>query len=193
MAVVAFRSAFSRRGPNEFKQIHAIVSWTRRRDSSPAARSPSPAWAVADHVWCNSLHIGFQNYVLCDGDAGEESARSAHQREGLRTGRNTMHAKMMIYGLQPVPISAGSPAAGRIIRAMRESQIAVGCVDSYKGREELNRMQALPYALLDIGMDVTEQTCLSSAGRSYCHLRRSCAVHGFPYRREDCPGSGTLR
>jgi hypothetical protein len=112
------------------------------------------------HVVQQLAHIGFQNYVIYDGDAAEESnlnrligATSADTRAETPK----LHlAKMMIYGLQPGARVRSFPCNWQEHpEALRECQIVFGCVDGYKGREELEiacRRYLMHY--IDIGMDV---------------------------------------
>lgn len=112
------------------------------------------------HIVQQLAHIGFKRYVIYDGDAIEES--NLNRLVGARSvdvaaATPKLHlAKMMIYGLQP-----GASVKGLACRwqeapePLRECQIVFGCVDSYKGREELEvvcRRYLMHY--VDIGMDV---------------------------------------
>lgn len=112
------------------------------------------------HVVQQLAHIGFQNYVLYDGDAVEESNLNrligATAADALAETPKLHLAKMMIYGLQPRARVRGFACNWQEHpEPMRECQIAIGCVDSYKGREELEigcRRYLVHY--IDIGMDV---------------------------------------
>ncbi len=130
------------------------------------------------HIVQQLAHVGFLNYVLYDDDSVEESNLNrligATAADAL-AGTPKLHlAKMMIYGLQPRAIVRGFPSKWQEEpEALRECQIVFGCVDSYKGREELEiacRRYLMHY--IDIGMDVHGkeqpviggQVILSSAG-----------------------------
>jgi hypothetical protein len=112
------------------------------------------------HVVQQLAHIGFQNYVLYDGDSVEESNLNrligARAADALAETPKLHLAKMMIYGLQPNAKVRGFACKWQEHpEPMRESQIVFGCVDSYKGREELEiacRRYLMHY--IDIGMDV---------------------------------------
>jgi hypothetical protein len=112
------------------------------------------------HVVQQLAHIGFQNYVLYDGDSVEESNLNrligAKAADALAETPKLHLAKMMIYGLQPQAKIRGFACKWQEHpEPMRESQIVIGCVDSYKGREELEiacRRYLMHY--IDIGMDV---------------------------------------
>jgi hypothetical protein len=112
------------------------------------------------HVVQQLAHIGFQNYVLYDGDAVEES--NLNRLIGATVadapaGTPKLHlAKMMIYALQPHANVRGFACTWQERpEPLRECQIVIGCVDSYKCREELEvacRRYLMHY--IDIGMDV---------------------------------------
>lgn len=118
-------------------------TWRRRIAHRPAAR-----------------HIGFQNYVLYDDDAVEESNLNrlvgATAADALAETPKLHLAKMKIYSLQPRATVRGFACKWQEQpEALRECQIVIGCVDSYKGREELEiacRRYLMHY--IDIGMDV---------------------------------------
>lgn len=115
------------------------------------------------HVVQQLAHIGFQNYVLYDGDAVEESNLNrligATVADALAETPKLHLARMMIYGLQPRASVRGFACTWQEHpEPMRECEIAFGCVDSYKGREELEiacRRYLTHY--IDIGMDVHGQ------------------------------------
>jgi hypothetical protein len=112
------------------------------------------------HIVQQLAHIGFQNYVLYDDDIVEES--NLNRLIGARfvdaqAETPKLHlAKMMIYDLQPRANVRGFACKWQDHpEPMRESQIVIGAVDSYKGREELEiacRRYLMHY--IDIGMDV---------------------------------------
>ena len=112
------------------------------------------------HVVQQLAHIGFQNYVLYDDDAVEKSNLNrligAKFADALAETPKLHLAKMMIYGLQPHANVRGFACKWQDHpEPMRESQVVIGCVDSYKGREELEitcRRYLMHY--IDIGMDV---------------------------------------
>jgi molybdopterin-synthase adenylyltransferase len=112
------------------------------------------------HVVQQLAHIGFQNYVLYDGDAVEESNLNrligATAADALAETPKLHLAKMMIYALQPQANIRGFACTWQERpEPMRECQIVIGCVDSYKGREELE-IACRRYLMhhIDIGMDV---------------------------------------
>lgn len=126
------------------------------------------------HIVQQLAHIGFKRYVIYDGDAIEES--NLNRLVGARSvdvaaATPKLHlAKMMIYGLQP-----GASVKGLACRwqeepePLRECQIVFGCVDSYKGREELEvvcRRYLMHY--VDIGMDVHGKGKPVIGGRPSC-------------------------
>jgi len=112
------------------------------------------------HVVQQLAHIGFKNYVLYDGDHVEESNLNrlvgAKAVDALAETPKLHLAKMMIYGLQPDARIRGFACTWQEKpEPLRESQIVIGCVDSYKGREEIEvacRRYLMHY--VDIGMDV---------------------------------------
>ncbi len=112
------------------------------------------------HVVQQLAHVGFQNYVLYDGDAVEESNLNrlvgATAADALAETPKLHLAKMMIYGLQPRAKVRGFACNWQERpEPMRECQIVIGGVDSYKGREELEiacRRYLIHY--IDIGMDI---------------------------------------
>lgn len=112
------------------------------------------------HVIQQLAHIGFQNYVIYDDDIVEESNLNrlvgARVVDVLAETPKIHLAKMMIYGLQPhARVRAFACRWQEKPEPLRESQIVIGCVDTYKGREELEiacRRYLMHY--IDIGMDV---------------------------------------
>jgi molybdopterin-synthase adenylyltransferase len=112
------------------------------------------------HVIQQLAHIGFQRFVIYDGDVVEES--NLNRLVGATSidvpaGTPKLHiAKRMIFGLQHNASVRGF--AGRWQdnpEPLRECQIVIGCVDSYQGRHELEvacRRYLMHY--IDIGMDV---------------------------------------
>ncbi len=112
------------------------------------------------HVVQQLAHIGFQNYVLYDGDSVEESNLNrligATAADAMAETPKLHLAKMIIYGLQPHATVRGFACKWQEQpEPLRECQIVFGCVDSYKGREELEiacRRYLMHY--IDIGMDV---------------------------------------
>ena len=115
------------------------------------------------HVIQQLAHVGFQDYVIYDGDMVEES--NLNRLVGAKSidvpaQTPKLHiAKMMILGLQPQARIRGF--AGRWQdnpEPLRECQIVIGGVDSYQGRHELEvacRRYMMHY--IDIGMDVHGQ------------------------------------
>lgn len=112
------------------------------------------------HVVQQLAHIGFQNYVLYDDDAVAESNLNrligASAADALAETPKLHLAKMMIYGLQPHANVRGFACKWQDRpEPMRECQIVIGAVDSYKGREEVEiacRRYLMHY--IDVGMDV---------------------------------------
>ena len=112
------------------------------------------------HIVQQLAHIGFQRFVLYDGDIVEESNLNrligATSADVLAETSKLHLAKMMIYGLQPKASVKGFACQWQEKpEPLRECQIVFGCVDSYKGREELEiacRRYLMHY--IDIGMDV---------------------------------------
>jgi len=112
------------------------------------------------HIVQQLAHIGFQSYVLYDDDVVEESNLNrligASPADVLAETPKLHLAKMMIYRLQPEANVRGFACKWQEKpEPLRECQIVLGCVDSYKGREELEiacRRYLMHY--IDIGMDV---------------------------------------
>jgi hypothetical protein len=112
------------------------------------------------HIVQQLAHIGFRKYVLYDDDFVEESNLNrligAKAVDALAETPKLHLAKMMIYGLQPNASVQGFACKWQDRpEPLRECQIVFGCVDSYKGREELEiacRRYLMHY--IDIGMDV---------------------------------------
>ena len=112
------------------------------------------------HIVQQLAHIGFQNYVLYDDDSVEESNLNrligARFADALAETPKLHLAKMTIYGLQPHANVRGFACKWQDHpEPMRECQIVLGGVDSYKGREELEiacRRYLVHY--IDVGMDV---------------------------------------
>jgi len=115
------------------------------------------------HIVQQLAHIGFQRYVIYDDDVVEDSnlnrligARSVDSRADTPK----LHiAKMMIYGLQATARVRGFPCKWQDHpEPLRDCHIVFGCVDSYRGRQELEvacRRYLMHY--IDIGMDVHGQ------------------------------------
>ena len=130
------------------------------------------------HVVQQLAHIGFQRYVVYDNDVVEESNLNrlvgSTASDSLAETPKTHLAKMMIFGLQRhARVSSFSCKWQDNPEPLRDCQIVIGCVDSYKGRQELEivcRRYLMHY--IDIGMDVHGkerpviggQTILSSPG-----------------------------
>lgn len=112
------------------------------------------------HIVQQLAHIGFQRFVLYDADIVEESNLNrligATSADVLAETPKLHLAKMMLYNLQPKARVQGFACKWQEKpEALRECQIVFGCVDSYKGREELEiacRRYLMHY--IDIGMDV---------------------------------------
>ncbi|HBA54365.1 MAG TPA: thiamine/molybdopterin biosynthesis protein [Syntrophorhabdus aromaticivorans] len=131
------------------------------------------------HIVQQLAHIGFQRYIVYDDDVVEESNLNrligAKSVDVPATTPKLHIAKIMIYGLQSKANVRGFACRWQDRpEPLRECQIVFGCVDSYKGREELEiacRRYLMHY--IDVGMDVhgTErpviggQVILSSPGQ----------------------------
>ena len=112
------------------------------------------------HIVQQLAHIGFQRFVIYDGDVVEESNLNrlvgATAIDVPAESPKLGIAKRMIFGLQPHASVQGF--AGRWQdnpELLRECQIVFGCVDGYQGRAELEvacRRYMMHY--LDIGIDV---------------------------------------
>ena len=112
------------------------------------------------HIVQQLAHVGFQRYVIYDGDVVENSNLNrlvSAKLVDVSAETAKLHiAKMMIYGLQP---NANVRSFGcrwqENPEPLRECQIVFGCVDSFQGRHELEvacRRYLMHY--IDIGMDV---------------------------------------
>lgn len=112
------------------------------------------------HIVQQLAHIGFQRFVLYDDDVVEESNLNrligATFVDVLAETPKLHLAKKTIYSLQPKANVRGFACQWqKQPEPLRECQIVFGCVDSYKGREELEiacRRYLMHY--IDIGMDV---------------------------------------
>ena len=112
------------------------------------------------HIVQQLSHIGFQQFVLFDGDKVEES--NLNRMVGARVAdvegqTPKIHiATSMIRGLQPdAKIEAHQCNWQERPEALRRCQIVFGCVDSYACRAELERCtRRYLIAYIDIGMDV---------------------------------------
>jgi molybdopterin-synthase adenylyltransferase len=112
------------------------------------------------HIIQQLAHIGFQRFVIYDGDVVEES--NLNRLVGataidVPAETPKLHiAKRMIFGLQPHARVKGFACRWQDNpEPLRECQIVLGCVDSYQGRYELEvacRRYLAHY--IDIGMDV---------------------------------------
>jgi hypothetical protein len=112
------------------------------------------------HIVQQLAHVGFKRFILYDWDAVEDSNLNrlvgATNADAL-AGTPKLHlAKMMIYGLQPDALVEAYPCRWQEDPGpLRRCQIVMGCVGSFKGREELevsSRRYLAHY--IDIGMDV---------------------------------------
>jgi molybdopterin-synthase adenylyltransferase len=112
------------------------------------------------HIVQQLAHVGFQRYVIYDGDIVEESNLNrlvgAKSVDVLAATSKLHVAKMMIYGLQPQARVTALPCRWQDDPyPLRGCQIVFGCVDSYLGRHELEvacRRYLMHY--VDVGMDV---------------------------------------
>lgn len=112
------------------------------------------------HIVQQLAHIGFQRFVLYDGDAVDTSNLNRLIGAGevdAKARTPKLHlAKLMIWGLQPGAEIQGY--AGRwqdYPEPLRRCHLVFGCVDTYAGRNELEssaRRYLINY--IDIGMDV---------------------------------------
>jgi hypothetical protein len=123
------------------------------------------------HIVQQLAHVGFQRYVLYDDDIVEESNLNrligATSADVLAETPKLHLAKMMIYCLQPHASIQGFACKWQEKpEPLRKCQIVLGCVDSYKGREEIEiacRRYLMHY--IDIGMDVHGRDRLSIGGQ----------------------------
>ncbi|MGA2228477.1 MAG: ThiF family adenylyltransferase [Syntrophobacteraceae bacterium] len=123
------------------------------------------------HIVQQLAHIGFQRYILYDDDVVEESNLNRLIGAGtidVLAGTQKLHiAKMRIYALQPKASVRGFACKWQENpEPLRECQIVLGCVDSYRAREELEiacRRYLMHY--IDIGMDVHGKEQLSIGGQ----------------------------
>ena len=112
------------------------------------------------HVIQQLAHIGFKRFVLYDWDTVEASNLNrlvGATYTDVLAGTPKLHlAKKMIYGLQPDAMVEVYPCRWQENpEPLRRCQLVLGCVDSFKGREELEiacRRHLMHY--IDIGMDV---------------------------------------
>ena len=112
------------------------------------------------HVVQQLAHVGFQRYIIYDDDIVEESNLNrligGISADVLAETPKLHVAKMMIFGLQPQAKVRGFASRWQENpEPLRECQVVIGCVDSYKGRQELEiacRRYMMHY--IDIGMDV---------------------------------------
>ncbi len=115
------------------------------------------------HIIQQLAHIGFQRFVIYDGDVVEESNLNrlvGATSTDVPAETPKLHiAKTMIFGLQPHAIVRGFATRWQgNPEPLRECQIVFGCVDSYQGRHELEvacRRYLMHY--IDVGMDVHGQ------------------------------------
>jgi molybdopterin/thiamine biosynthesis adenylyltransferase len=127
------------------------------------------------HCAQQGAHVGFQNYVIYDYDVVEDSNLNrliGAVAMDVRAETPKLHvAKTMIYGLQPNALVKGYPSRWQDApEPLRRCQIVIGCMDSYRARQELEiacRRYLMHY--IDIGMDVrgsviVGQVILSSPG-----------------------------
>lgn len=112
------------------------------------------------HAIQQLAHIGFQRYVIYDDDVVEESNLNrlvgATVVDALAETPKLHLAKQMVFGLQPnAEVDAHARRWQDCPGPLHRCHIVIGCVDSYKGREELEnecRRHLIHY--IDIGMDV---------------------------------------
>jgi molybdopterin-synthase adenylyltransferase len=94
------------------------------------------------HVVQQLAHIGFQRYVVYDDDIVEDSNLNrlvgATSLDVLAETPKLHIAKTVIYALQPnARVRSFACRWQENPEPLRECQIVFGCVDSYKGRHEL--------------------------------------------------------
>jgi hypothetical protein len=112
------------------------------------------------HIVQQLAHVGFKRFVLFDWDTVETSNLNrlvgATNADAMAATPKLHLAKMMIYGLQPAALVEAYPCRWQEnSEPLRRCQIVLGCVDSFKGRQELEiacRRHLMHY--IDIGMDV---------------------------------------
>lgn len=112
------------------------------------------------HVVQQFAHVGFRNFVLYDDDVVEDTNLNrlvgANLIDVLSETRKLQVAKRIIYGLEPdAQIEAYACRWQERPEPLRSCHIVVGCIETYKGREELEiacRRYLVHY--VDIGMDV---------------------------------------
>lgn len=114
------------------------------------------------HIAQQLAHIGFQNYVLYDPDTPEDSNLnrliSAKVRDVKNRTPKIQIARRVIRGLQPnakIQMIKGRWQENPL--PLGSCDIIFGCVDGYKGRQELeifSRRHLIPY--IDIGIDVAK-------------------------------------
>jgi molybdopterin/thiamine biosynthesis adenylyltransferase len=116
------------------------------------------------HIVQQLAHVGFRNYVIYDGDAVEESnlnrlVGGTAADVNAKTSKAGI-AERQIRGLLPTAaIRSFSSEWQQEPAVLRECQIVFGCVDSYRGRAELEvacRRYLMHY--VDVGMDVHGST-----------------------------------
>jgi hypothetical protein len=112
------------------------------------------------HVVQQLAHIGFKNFELFDDDRVEESNLNrlvGATLEDVEKGKEKLEvAKRLIAGLQPLAVVNGHACKWQDKpSALQQCQLIFGCVDSFLGREELERFtRRYLIAYIDIGMDV---------------------------------------
>jgi molybdopterin-synthase adenylyltransferase len=112
------------------------------------------------HIVQQLTHVGFQNYMLYDGDVIEDSNLNrliGGTVEDVRAKRQKIKIAMqLIKGLQPDALIKAIPSRWQDDPlSLRSCDIVFGCVDGFAERRELEvttRRYLIP--LIDIGMDV---------------------------------------
>lgn len=112
------------------------------------------------HVVQQLAHIGFQRFELFDADVIEESNLNRLVGATALDVKNSMPkvkiAERVILGLQDrVEINANFSTWQEKFRCLQRCHIVFGCLDSFLGREELERFtRRYMLSYIDIGMDV---------------------------------------
>jgi hypothetical protein len=112
------------------------------------------------HIVQQLAHIGFQHYVVCDGDVVEDSNLNRLVGATVQDARNSVPkvrvSERQILGLQPNAQVTSIPRRWQEEPApLRGCDLIFGCLDGFAERRELEtcaRRYLIP--LIDIGMDV---------------------------------------
>jgi len=137
------------------------------------------------HIVQQLAHIGFQNFILYDGDVVEESNLTrlvgATNADALAATKKIDVAKRLILGLQPgASVTANDCRWQSSAEALMGCHFIFGCVDTFSGRSELEafaRRYLISY--IDIGMDVT----IGTDGRPVMGGQVTVSLPGQPCMR----------